>query len=73
MKGKTVFLCSLLLLILTVAAAAETLDTMDYSFAEEVTFSDLGLERKTILPVYGAPLENAEVMADFMRKFESRV
>ena len=59
MKGKTIFLCSLLLLILTVAAAAETLDTLDYSFAEEVTFSDLGLERKTILPVYGAPLENA--------------
>ena len=59
MKRVTAFLCCLLLTVLAAAAAAEELETLDPVFAQEVSSADLGLSRKTTLPVFGAPMENA--------------
>ena len=59
MKRVTALLCCLLLMMLLTAAAAEAPETLDMAFAVKVSASDLGLKKKTTLPVYGAPLENA--------------
>ena len=59
MKRVTAFLCCLLLTVLAAAAAADELETLDPVFALEVGSGDLGLSRKTTLPVFGAPMENA--------------
>lgn len=59
MKRIAVFLVCTLLLILAACAAAEDLMPLWPDLAEEVSRSDLGLPKKTKLPVFSAPLDNA--------------
>ncbi|MBQ8072494.1 MAG: leucine-rich repeat domain-containing protein [Clostridia bacterium] len=59
MKRITAVLCCLLLTVLAAAAAAEALETLDPASARKVSAGDLGLGKKTTLPVFGAPMENA--------------
>ncbi len=59
MKRTAFFLCFLLLLFLTAYAAGEDLAFLDPESAPEVTRMELGLPKKTLLPVYSAPMENA--------------
>ncbi len=59
MKRIAFFLVCLLFLSGAVCAAGEEISPLWPDLAEKVTRSDLGLPKKTKLPVYSAPLENA--------------